>query len=154
MERKYCYAVETVFPLFSAFSEKSRGIAGREDCTRIRMLYIDRANRVLIDYRGGTWVEDKLVGLRSETRESRSVVKETSAPHCLLGWLTLKLHLLDPSVDDLERFESLSSMDTGLFEHFSMLLKKSYKMKSRRLPTRMHETMESLSSAPETVQIF
>lgn len=38
------------------------------------------------------------------------------------------------------------------FEHFNVLIKKSWKMKSRRLSTRIHETVKALSSAVGTVQ--
>lgn len=65
---------------------------------------------------------------------------------------TLKLHLLNHLVGDLERSRRLATMVAGPFQHCSVLIKKLYRMKSWRLSKRMHEIGENMSSTVDNVQ--
>lgn len=76
----------------------------------------------------------------------------TFGQHCSSGVFTMKFHLLRHFLHDLERFVSFSSMDAGPSEHFSMLMKKSHRMTSQRLSTRMYETVANMRRSLDSVQ--
>lgn len=54
-------------------------------------------------------------------------------------------------MENLERFGSFPLMNAGLFEHFKVLTKRFYRL-SWRLSTTMHETVEKLKSALDSLQ--
>lgn len=81
-----------------------------------------------------------------------NVVEKIFAPHSSPGLSTLRFCLLNHVVGDVERFGSLSCVDLEFFKGFNVLMKKSYRMTSRRLLTTMHETAEIMSSALNNVQ--
>lgn len=110
------------------------------------------ANKVLVDHRAETLVEEKLMMLRCEIEEVKRLFERARASHCSLGFCTLTLHLLDNLVEDLERFGSTSSTDARPPEHINVLIKQSYKMTSRWLPTRLQNTVQNTGSAMQNVQ--
>lgn len=87
------------------------------------MLYTEMVLDVLLDQRGGGLVKNELVRLRSGIWKLQSVVERTFAAQCSSGSFTLKSHIRDHLLHDSEKFESLSFMDAGLFEHSNVLMK-------------------------------
>lgn len=85
--------------------------------------------------------------LRSEITELKRVFEGEFASQCVSSLYTLKFHLLNHFLDDLERFESLSFTDAAPFEHFEVLLKQSYRMTSPRMSTRLEDTVENMGNA-------
>lgn len=152
LEGKDYYAVDMVFPFVAAFIDRSLGFEEKCELTRMNVLYIEIINKVLVDHRDRRWREGELLRLRGEIREFKSVVEGAFASHCPSGLYTLKYHLLDHLVEDLERFGSISFMDAGPFEHFNVVIKQSYRMTSRRLTTRMDETVQRMGSAVDNVR--
>lgn len=65
---------------------------------------------------------------------------------------TLKLHTLHRLANDFGQCKSLIFKDAGRFDHLIVPVQKSYRTTSRRLSTRMHETVGSISSALNSVQ--
>lgn len=55
-------------------------------------------------------------------------------------------------MDDLERCLAFSFMDAEPFEHYNRFINESYRMNSRRLPTKMHDICDSMSSTHESMQ--
>lgn len=66
MARRDQYAVDTVLPFFSAFTDRGPGFVERCGLTRKKMLHTAILKKVLFDHRGGGWEEGELVRLRSE----------------------------------------------------------------------------------------
>lgn len=90
--------------------------------------------------------------LRLETGKFKRVFEKKFAPHPSSGLFTLNFYLLDFLVDYLERLESLSLMDAGLLQQCTALVRRSYRITSRRLSTGMHEPVENMSSALDSLQ--
>lgn len=90
--------------------------------------------------------------LRSETQIFEYVVEEFPASHCPFGLFILGFHLPDHLVENTERFESIYSTDAKPFEHFKVLIKRSYRMTSRRMSTQLQKTLESTGSIVQDMQ--
>ena len=67
-------------------------------------------------------------------------------PHCERGLNTLKFHLLDHLVDDLQRFGSIHILSASPYEHFNLIVKQAYSGTSKRLKTRATETVHILGT--------
>lgn len=80
------------------------------------------------------------------------MVEKPFALHSSSGLVILKFRLLDHLVDDSERLGCLSYLDVGPFEHSDVHIKKSCGMMSRRLLKRLYESVQSTSSALNSVQ--
>lgn len=116
------------------------------------MLYCEMVEKMLFCQRGGRWVKSELARSRSEIPKIESVVEKTFGTHGSSGLFTRKCHLLHHLVDNLKGFESLFFKKAGSFEHFTVLTKKNYGMTSWRLSTKMHESVESMRSALDSVR--
>lgn len=90
--------------------------------------------------------------MRSKIWKFKSAAEKTFSPHFFSGLLTIKFRLLDHLEDSSGRFGSFSSLRAGAFEHFYVLVKKSHRMTSRRLSTKMHESVEDIKNTLESVQ--
>lgn len=99
--------------------------------------------------RGGS--AGDLVRLRSKTVKFKKTFGRTSALHCLSGLITLNSYLFAYPLSDLQRLESVVSTDAGAFQNFDVFTKKSCRMKSRRLPTKMHRPGKNMSSALDSM---
>lgn len=71
-------------------------------------LYTELVKKMFLTHGDGMWVKGELVTIPPKTWRLQSVSQKTFAPHCSIRLLKLKVHLLDPFVDDLERVESFS----------------------------------------------
>lgn len=87
------------------------------DLTRINIQNVNILKMVLADHRAVQWVEGKLSALRYEIGAFKRAVQRIFAPHCSSGLHTLKFHLLDPLVENLERLGSMSFPNTVPFEN-------------------------------------
>lgn len=116
------------------------------------MQYIDIVIRVLVVYREMPWVEGKLPKLQSGIEEFNPGLRRVFAPHCVSGSYTFKFHRLDHPVENLKRFGDMSCTDEAPFERLNKLIERSYRMTSRRLSTRMQETVLNMKNALFRVQ--
>lgn len=82
-----------------------------------------------------------------EIEELKRVNERVFVPHCSFGLYTLKVHLLDHLIEDLERFGSIYFTEARPAEHFTVLIKQSYRTTSRRLSTRFQKALQNMSSA-------
>lgn len=87
--------------------ERSAGFEMNFDLTRVNADYISIASKVLVDHFALPQVEDKPSSLRSETEELKRFAKTLCALHCSSALYTLKFHLPDRLVKDLERFGNM-----------------------------------------------
>lgn len=92
------------------------------------------------------------MNLRSEIWNFKNAVEVTFAPHCSTGLLKMTFHPSNYPASDLKRFRSLRLSDAGHFSQRDLLTRKSYRMRSRRLSTRLYETVENMSGALNSVQ--
>lgn len=116
------------------------------------MSYKKMVNMALFGQRGAAWVWCKLVSLQSEIWEFRNDFEEKIALRCSYDLFTLKRHLLDYLVDKLNRFGSSLFTNVGPLEHFDASLKRFLTVISLRVSTKMHETVESMRSALDSVR--
>lgn len=79
-------------------------------------------------------------------------MEKTLAAQYTSGLFPPKFHVLRYFLDDSQRFECFSLIDTGPFEPSNVLIKKYYRIMTPRFWTRTHETAENTSSALNKVQ--
>lgn len=89
---------------------------------------------------------------RSEIWKVKSAVEKIFDPHCYSSFFPPRFHLLNYLLNCSERFVSLQFMNVGPVEHFNLLIRRSYGTTLRRLSTRMHETVQDMRSAPNSMQ--
>lgn len=148
MEKRNHFAVDTVFQFVAAFIYSSLGFVKRCDLTRIILLCTEVESKVLFDQRGGACVGSEVVRLRSEIWKLKDFFDNIFAPHCSSSSFTLNFHLLDYLLNGFETFVSFRFLDARPSEHCGVLIVKSCEMESRRLLSRMHETVENMTRAP------
>lgn len=148
------HAAGPLSPFVAAYSDKSLDFVERYGWTQMSMLYAETTNQMISDQGGNAVVRGELVRLWSEISKLKGVVKKTFALYCSSGLIRLNYHSLNPPVENVTRLERSSSMVARMFGHNHVLMKKSCKMRSRRLLTRMRKTVENMSGALGSVQRF
>lgn len=73
--------------------------------------------------------------LPSENKQVKHAVEKVCTSHYSFGLQSLKLRLLDHSVEDLEWFESIPSKSRRLFGCFTVLIEQLHRTTSRKLGT-------------------
>lgn len=81
-----------------------------------------------------------------------NLIESTSPPHCSSGLLTVTTHFLDAPRHYSEKFERFPSIDTGPLENCNALIGKFDKVRSQRLSTGIHKTVENAGGAQCSVQ--
>lgn len=120
MERRSCYAADTVFLVVTVFTDRSLCLVERKKLILMNGLYNEMLGMVLLDLRGDAWVQHELVRLRSDIWEFKSVAEKIFATHCSSVFLKVKVHLVTYLLEDSERFRSLLFTDARLFEFFTV----------------------------------
>lgn len=136
MKERTHYVVDTVFPFVTAFTYRSFGFVERCELTRMKCFHSEMCNEALFNHESGFQVKDEVVRLRTEISQFK-IGEKMCATHCSFDLLTLRFHFLNSLLGDLERIVSLPSTSAARFEHFSVLIKQTYNMKSWRLLTRL-----------------
>lgn len=147
MEGRAYYAAHSLCTFVAAFIDRFLRFLDRCRLTRMSFLHTHTMFKMLLGQVHGAWVEGEVARLRSENRKLKKVIENKFALQCSSRLFTLKSHLPDHLVENAGRLRSLSFMDAWPFEHFRVLIKKSYGTLSRRLLTKMHETVENTNSA-------
>lgn len=152
MKGRTYHAADTVSPLLVSLIHRSLGSVRRYYLTRRNVFYTKVVSRLLFDHNRAAWTAGELAGLRLEILSFETTAAKTFAPNCTSGLLTLKVHLLDHTLEALTSFRCFSSTDLAPFEHPSVLIKQSYRTKSRRYSTKLYETAHNVSRAQKRVR--
>lgn len=92
------------------------------------------------------WCTKDLQSMRTKVLEFKAKVWNLFRPHCKPGLNTLKFHLLDHLVDDLERFGTIRVLSASPYENFNLIVKQAYSGTSKRLQTRARDTVQVLET--------
>lgn len=95
------------------------------------------------------WSSENLVEMQSSLYNFKTVFWPLFVPHCEHDLNTLKFHLLDHLVYELERFGtgSGSFFSASPYEHFNFILEQAYGSTSKLLQTRKTEVISSTVNA-------
>lgn len=115
------------------------------------MLYTGIIGIVLFDDKCAAYVENELARLRSEISSFKNVAEIQFPFHWSSDTPTSNFHLLHSVLDDLEGLGRFSFTNAAQFEHFNMLIKHCHRMTSHRFSTRIHETLQNMSSVLHNV---
>lgn len=152
MEGKTYNAVDTLVPFVASVIDSNSGSAERCDLTGMNLFYTDIISKLLCNHSKVVWMAVELASLQSEILKIEHVIESTVEPHCSSGLLSLKLHLLDSVLGDLERSGSSSFKGAVPLKHFSMLICQFYRMKDRLYSTRLFQTVHNLSTALDSMK--
>lgn len=81
---------------------------------------------------------------QSKNAKLKRISQTAFALRCRLDLYTLKFHLSDHPLEDLERFENVSFIDAMHLKHLKLLIKQSYTMSSRRLCRRKQGNVQNI----------
>ena len=161
LEGKDFKALDFVFPFIFAYVDTWLGYEDSAPLTKLHVSYTSLTNQIMSDNYGNGWSTSDLTTLRHDISAFKINVTSVFQPHCETGLSTLKYHLLDHLVTDLERFGSIRVLSASPFEHFNLHIKKAYGASSKRILTRTSETAtilhfnlarQPLSDTPSTTK--
>lgn len=152
LKKRYYYDFDAMFLSVWALATTRLGTVEKYDLTLLSLFYIQTASKVLSGHEAKTRVQADLETLRFEIWKLKIGAEKSFSQPCSSGLFRLQFHLLDHSVDDLRRFGSLAFTNVGPFGHFTVHTNNSYRMTFQGFPTRLHEILESMSSALNSVQ--
>jgi hypothetical protein len=136
--------LDAFFPFVFSYVDVWLGYENKAPLTMVYTMYVDIVNKLTTDNFGNGWTADDRKTLRDSIHVFKKLVSSVFRPHFENSILTLKFHLLDHVVDDLERFGSIKVLSASPFEHFNLNIKQAYAKTSRRYLTRSRETFNNL----------
>lgn len=146
LEGKDYRTLDCFFPFIFAYVDSWLGYSEEAPLTKIHVLYTDLVNRLMSDNYSNGWSDAELQDLRSTVLTFKKQVWSLFGPHCDRGLNTLKFHLLDHLVDDLQRFGTVRVLSASPYEHYNVVIKQSYSGTSKRLQTRERDTIRNLDT--------
>lgn len=144
LEGKENRALDIVFPFVLAYVDTWTGFQDDAPLTKLHVQYTELTNRLMTDNFHNGWSSSDLDNIRVSISTFKHAFWTLFGPHCSHGLNTLKFHLLDHLVDDLERFGSIHVLSESLYEHFNYIVKQAYNSTSKRLKTRTADTVSNL----------
>lgn len=99
----------------------------------------------MVLFAGECPTENEVERLRPSIQRFKPFGKEMLGEHCETGFYTLKFHLLDHVIVDLERLGFLDVLDTSPFERFNVYIKRACRTPSQRLSSGMEEAIRALN---------
>lgn len=75
MEQRNRFADDALFQVRAEFVGRSFSFVGKDDLTRMSVMYTNNLSKVLFDHRGRAWVASELVILQLENRKFKSAVE-------------------------------------------------------------------------------
>ena len=132
LEGKELQALDMVFPFIGAFLDR---ICGETDSCQVTTVFTLYSDIVMISARRNMpegWKKDELESLREKIKMFKKRAVEVFKTYQSSEMGTLKFHLLDHLVDDLERVESYTVLDAGLYEYTHVFSKRAYRRTSKK----------------------
>lgn len=146
LEGKDYRTLDMSFPFIFGYVGTWLGYYEDASLTRVHVMYTDLVNRVMSDNNSNGWSTEDLEELRSTVLLFKKQVWALFGPHCDRGLNTLKFHLLDHLVDDLQRFGTIRVLSASPYEQFNLIVKQSYSGTLKRLHTRERDTIHNLDT--------
>ena len=144
LEGKYYKLLDSFFPFVYAYVDYWLGFSETAPLSSLHTLYTDIILSIRTENFNRCWTAQDLSNLKSSISHFKKMASYIFSPHCSRGFITLKMHLLDHLVDDLERFGSFGVLSASPFEHYNSSIKKAYSATSKRLLTRTADTIKQL----------
>jgi hypothetical protein len=144
LEGKDFHNLDAYFPFIFAYVDGWLGYENKAPLTKVHTTYTDIVNTLLSDNFGQGWTDMDLENMRSQIQSFKRMVSDLFSSEFPRVLLTLKFHLLDHMVCDIERFGSLKVLCASPFEHYNLFIKQAYSSTSKRLRTRSMETVTNL----------
>lgn len=90
-----------------------------------------------------------LGGVREEVQKFKAIVGETFDARCITSLCTLKFHLLDHFLKDLNQFMTLELLSSSVFERFNVHIKQAYRSTSQRRGSVLQEILKVMDPSRE-----
>lgn len=145
LEGKDFKCLDMVFPFVAAYIDRVTGYQDNAPLTDICTSYTTLMQDLLYDNTSTGWSRDMIADITHRISLLKSKCVHTFEKHCEHGIHTLKFHLLDHVVEDLSKFGGLNILDASPYEHFNTFFKQSYRSTSKRIATRMDETVTNMA---------
>jgi len=149
LEGKDYKTVDYVFPFIAAFIDR---ITQEQDgkLSSIHILYSELLQHLFVEIDRYGLTEKKLSVLRNKVSTLKEKASSFFSKYVERGLYTLKFHLLDHLVDDIEKYSSLAYLDAGPYEHYNAVIKQFYRKTSKRLNTALDETVRRMDQYDST----
>jgi hypothetical protein len=144
LEGKDFHNLDAYFPFIFGYVDCWLGYEHEAPLTKVHTAYTDIVNTLLSDNLGVGWTDMDLENMQSRIQSFKAMVSDLFSSEFPRVLLTLKFHLLDHMVCDIERFGSLKALCASPFEHYNLFVKQAYSSTSKRLLTRSIETVCNL----------
>lgn len=147
LEGKNYRSVDMVFPFISAFIDRVTGFENAADMTRVCTLYTEIMTSALYDFPRNPPDSEIISEFKKKVQYFKVLTIKTFQDFCVSGLFTLKFHLLDHMVEDMERFGSLQVLDASAFEHYNTDIKAAIRRTSQRKSSCMEEAVSILGQS-------
>lgn len=98
-------------------------------------------------------LSDELLGnVTEEGHKCELLVKELFDVPCQAGLYTLKFHMLDPVIEDMDRFGSLELLNSCAFERFKVQIKRAYRSMSQRPGSALEENVRFVEATGQDIR--
>ena len=144
LEGKDFKNLDYVFPFIAAYVDRFRDKPNDPSLTVINAMYSDLLFKLFHTVQLYGMSQSDLKEIESHVCELKKKAKEVFSPIVQRGLYTLKFHLLDHLVTDLERYTSLDFLDASPYEYYNTHIKKAYRLGSKRKSTALQETVDNL----------
>jgi len=143
LEGKDYRNLDYVFPFVTAFIDKITGQNNNPELTEINIIYTDIVNELTRPIQKVN-LQQKCDKLRKKIKKWKDLYKAFFEKYCDEGLFTLKYHLMDHLVDDLEKYTDLSFIASSPYEYFNTWIKNGYRETSKRIDSALEETVKVL----------
>lgn len=115
--------MDMVLSFVAAFLDRGTAYVHSAPTTKVYTMYEKFVNMLKKDWNGEDASLDVLVVRKAYLKRLKVIRKRTFHEHCETGWYTVKFHLLDHSMEDLEKFGSIDVVKGSPFEWFNVTTK-------------------------------
>lgn len=132
------------YPIIGTCVNKATGFPNDTNMTGGHRIYFNMLSKIVSqNYRRGQPVA-KLETLCREVVMLIQMVVDIFSPVCTPGQLTLTFHFLNYLIKDVLSFGSLFALDASPYKRYITVFKAANRHESKRLASRMYETMFGL----------
>ena len=145
LEGKDYKNLDTVFPFVFAYVDTWLGQESTAPLTTIHTQYTSFVQQIMSDNNGLGWSTEALSNVQQTVASFKYQMTSLFHDCSPTGIATLKFHLLDHIIQDLQRFGSIRMLTASPFEHFNVHIKSAHASTSGRLLSRDAETVAALT---------
>lgn len=141
LEGKNFQSLDKFFPFVAAFINRSTGHDSTTPMTMVHTCYSDIICQMVGKVGKRVSSQEKLKRLGEKINKFKSLLLGMFKVHCASCLHTLQYRLLDHTVDDIQKFGTLSVLEWSPYEHYNVHSTKEYR---QTLQIRQTRTMDGM----------